>query len=275
VDTFKLVTPNMSSSAIGAFQGLLNERFKAWQIDIHVDDDEQYGGDTDHAARQVCHGLGLSPNSYRDGMTPGVRTKIRHPDRRTAAEVAVGEQRKDWRAALRKAVQAAEAGPKKAIAYGRAHVGVSEDPPNSNRGPLIDKWNRAVNTPPGPMAFWCGAFVNACLHAGGLLDEPFLASCPQTETTARGGTQGWSWHAKLADGKPGDLVLYTEPSMGSVAAHVELIVTVSPFDVLGGNTSANPASGNPTNGGCVAENRRDPNNPGLKFKGYARPPWPK
>jgi hypothetical protein len=272
-ETFKLLTPNMRGGAIGAFQKLLNQRFKRWDIAKVIDLDKEYGEETDRAARQVCHGLGLSPRSYREGMTPGVRTKIRHPDRRSKAELKLAEERKDWRAALRKRMASEAAGPKAAIAYGKKQVGVSESPPGSNRGPKIDAWNRAVGTPPGPNAFWCGAFVNACLHAGGLPDQSFLAYCPSIEARARGGAGGWSWHSKLADGTPGDLVIYTEPSSGSVAAHVELVVTASPFDVIGGNTSANPGSGSQSNGGCVAEHRRDPNNRMLKFKGYARPPW--
>lgn len=272
-ETFKLITPNVRGDAVKAFQELLNERFKAWDIRKVIDTDREYGEETDHAARQVCYGLGLSPQSYRDGMTPAVRTKIRHPDKRTEAELARGGRRKEWRAALRKRLASETAGPKAAIAYAEKQIGVSESPPGSNRGPKIDKWNRAVGTPPGPKAFWCGAFVNACLHAGGFPDQPFLAYCPSIETRARGGAGGWSWHPNLANGKPGDLALYTEPSSGSTAAHVELVVTASPFDVIGGNTSANPASGSQSNGGCVAEHRRDPNNPQLKFKGYARPPW--
>jgi hypothetical protein len=272
-ETFKLVTPHMSGDAIGAFQELLNQRFANWDIVKQLDVDGDYGEQTDLVARETCHGLGLNPGSYAAGMTATVRTKICHPDKRTAAELKRADERKEWRAALRKRLASEAAGPKAAIAYGKKQVGISESPPNSNRGPKIDEWNRAVGTPPGPRAYWCGAFVNACLHAAGFPNQHFLAYCPSIEQRARGAGGGWSWHSRLADGKPGDLVLYTEPKSGEDAAHVELVVTANPFDVIGGNTSASPGSGNQTNGGCVAENRRDPNDPKLKFKGYARPPW--
>jgi hypothetical protein len=272
-ETFKLTTPNMHDDAIKNFQALLNECLHAWQIAPVVTVDGVYGPGTDTAAREICHGLGLDPASYATGMTPAVRIKMRHPETRTHAELQVADTRKAWRAALRQRLASAAAGPRAAIAFAKQHVGISESPPDSNRGPLIDEWNRAVHTPPGPSAFWCGAFANACLHAGGFPDEPFLAFCPNTEGHARGGIGGWSWHPALGDGMPGDLVLYTEPSSRGAAAHVELLVTANPFDVVGGNTSADPSTGSQSNGGCVAEHHRDPNSPALKFKGYARPPW--
>jgi hypothetical protein len=272
-ETFKLVTPHMGGDAIRGFQELLNVRFASWDIGKQIGVDGDYGEQSDQAARQVCHGLGLNPDTYRAGMTATVRTKIRHPDKRTAAELKLADDRKQWRAALRRRWASEAAGPEAAIAYGKAQVGVSESPPNSNRGPKIDEWNRAVGTSPGPNAFWCGAFVNACLHAAGFPNQHFLAYCPSIEARARGASGGWSWHARLADGKRGDLVLYTEPSSGNKAAHVELVVTASPFDVIGGNTSASRGSGSQSNGGCVAEHRRDPNDRNLTFKGYARPPW--
>jgi hypothetical protein len=271
-ELYKLVTPNMKGTMIHAFQASLNSTFAGWKVPKTIDVDSEYGEETARAAHQVCHGLGLNPQSYRNGMTPGVRIKIRHPEKRTSVEIAVGGEREEWRKALAKRIAAEAAGPAAAIKFGRKHVGLSENPAGTNRGPLIDKWNLAVGTQPGPNAFWCGAFVNACLHAGGLPDQPFLAYCPSIEARARGGVHGWSWHPKLADGKPGDLVLYTEKGSG-VAAHVELVVSASPFDVIGGNTSPDPSTGNQFNGGCVAEHHRDPNNPSLKFKGYARPPW--
>jgi hypothetical protein len=203
--------------AVKAFQVLLNQRFERWDIPKLIDADGEYGEETDLAARRVCHGLGLNPGSYRDGITPPVRIKIRHPDRRTAAELERADERKEWRAALRKRLAADAAGPKAAIAYGKRQRGVSESPPGPNRGPQIDNRNRAVGIPPGPNAFWCGAFVNGCLHAGGFADQAFPAYCPSIETRARGGAGGWSWHQRLADGNPGDLALYIEPGSDQAA----------------------------------------------------------
>lgn len=275
--TFKVLTPHMKSDDVRAFQALINARFAAWTIDFKIAEDGDYSVATRDAAKLVCHGLGLNPTSYADGVTPAARTKIRHPDKRSPAEMKRALSRKQWLAALRKRMAAAGGGPAAAIAFAHKQVGVHEVPANSNRGKLIDQWNRDVNSPPGPNAFWCGAFVNACLHAGGFPHQPFLVFCPNTEGKARSGADGYSWHTNVADGKPGDLVLYTEGGR-SEAAHVELLVKVLPgnqLDVIGGNTSATPGSGSQSNGGCVAEHHRDPGAASLRFKGYARPPWSK
>ena len=40
-------------------------------------------------------------------------------------------------------------GAQAALAYARKHLGVVESPPSTNRGPLIDRWNRATGTMPG------------------------------------------------------------------------------------------------------------------------------
>ena len=87
-------------------------------------------------------------------------------------------------------------------------------------------------------------------------DQSFLAYCPSIESRAKGGSGGWTWVTRTADGKPGDLALYTEPDAPSNPAHVELVVKVglTLIDVIGGNTAPAPDSGNQSNGGTVAEN---------------------
>ncbi|MEA2273864.1 MAG: hypothetical protein QOI98_2572 [Solirubrobacteraceae bacterium] len=272
--TFLLVSPHIHGDDVAEFQRLVNTRFNRWAIPYEIDADGEYGLGTRDAAVQVCHGLGLDPKSYQRGITPAVRTKIRHPDQRTPQEVKLGKERAGWRAALRKRLEATKHGPVMAIEYGRKHVGVTEHPDGSNRGPEVDGWNRAVDNPPGPMAYWCGAFVNACLHAAGFPNQPFMRYGPWIEERARGGTNGWSWHEVVTQGRPGDVVLYTEPKTGIMAAHIELLVKGPGLWILGGNTSPSPGSGSQSNGGCVAEHQsRDPNFRGLRFKGFARPPW--
>jgi hypothetical protein len=45
-----------------------------------------------------------------------------------------------------------------ALAHADAYVGTVEQPPGSNRGPLIDKWNLAANGITGEP--WCMSFVH-------------------------------------------------------------------------------------------------------------------
>src|SRR5215208_4610237 len=85
--SFKLESPHMSGEDIGAFQRMLSRQFKRWDINLVVPDDNDYGQDTRDAARMVCRGLGIMPGqAMRHGATPALRTKIRHPTRRTDRE---------------------------------------------------------------------------------------------------------------------------------------------------------------------------------------------
>jgi hypothetical protein len=102
--TFKLVSPHMQGDDIRAFQRDLNTRFDAWDIGKHIDDDGDYGSETRRSAAEVCIGLGILPEeAMSDGVTPGLRVKIRHPNQRTAREIdrSTGTRATRFRAALR------------------------------------------------------------------------------------------------------------------------------------------------------------------------------
>jgi len=103
--TFALHSPHMSGDDIRDFQRLLNHRFAAWKIGRHVAVDGDYGTDTRKAATQVCIGLGILPEKAMEhGVTPELRIKLRHPNRRTPNEIqrARGAEAKQFRAKLRK-----------------------------------------------------------------------------------------------------------------------------------------------------------------------------
>jgi len=105
VRTFVLRSPHMTGDDIGEFQRELNRRYEAWDISKRIDDDEDYGGHTRDAAREVCTGLGIDhETAMANGVTPELRIKIRHPDRRTAAELerSEGKEATELRARLRK-----------------------------------------------------------------------------------------------------------------------------------------------------------------------------
>jgi hypothetical protein len=88
--TFTLTRPHMTGDDVKAFQRELTERFAGWEIAHAVADDGDYGMQTRHAARQVCRALGLG-NATAHGVTPELRTKIRHPELRTPAEIERSE----------------------------------------------------------------------------------------------------------------------------------------------------------------------------------------
>jgi hypothetical protein len=265
--TYRVTSPMMKSRQLRGFQRLLNRRYREWRIDYRVDDDGEYGPETRRAAKRVAFALGIAARELEHGLTPEVRRKIRHPELRSPPERARAERRLPWLARLRKRYEGG--GPEAALRYAHRHLGVTESPPASNRGPLIDRWNRAVGTPPGPNAFWCGAFVNACLVAAGFTPKPWMKSCVQIEEHARGRVEGWSWHASP---RPGDLVLYTEKG---VAGHVGMVerLAAGTLVTIEGNTSRQGASSSQSNGGGVFERRRNPHDPSFPVRGYARPPY--
>jgi peptidoglycan hydrolase-like protein with peptidoglycan-binding domain len=153
----------MRGRDIAAFQQLLNERFAAWSIDKRIEVDGEYGPMTRRAARQAVYALGISGTELAHGVTPELRIKLRRPSRRTPDEVAHATRRRGWLGRLRR--QHEGRGAQAALAYARKHLGVVESPPATNRGPLIDRWNRATGTVTGSP--WCGNFANACLMAAG------------------------------------------------------------------------------------------------------------
>lgn len=53
-----------------------------------------------------------------------------------------------------------------ALARASTYVGVREDPPGSNRGHLIDAWNRLAGVPVGSK--WCMSFQHAMFLACGI-----------------------------------------------------------------------------------------------------------
>jgi hypothetical protein len=101
--TFVVASPHMRGEDINEFQRDLNARYEAWGINKRIAEDGDYGMQTRTAAREVCTGLGVAVP--RNGITPALRIKIRHPKtERTAAEVtrSKGAAAKAFLAKLRK-----------------------------------------------------------------------------------------------------------------------------------------------------------------------------
>jgi GH25 family lysozyme M1 (1,4-beta-N-acetylmuramidase) len=103
--TFKLGRPLMQGTDVRGFQQDLNFRFDAWDIGKRLELDGEYRRATRDAAREVCRGLGMDPDSELEhGVSPALRIRIRHPETRSAEEVARsrGSEAKAFRANLRR-----------------------------------------------------------------------------------------------------------------------------------------------------------------------------
>jgi hypothetical protein len=261
--TFRLQSPLMRGRDIAAFQQLLNERFAAWSIDKRVDVDGEYGPMTRRAARQAVYALGISGTELAHGVTPELRIKLRRPSRRTPDEVAHANRRRGWLGRLRR--QHEGHGALAALAYARKHLGVVESPPATNRGPLIDRWNRATGTVTGSP--WCGNFANACLMAAGFPSEPWLRLCSAIEGNAKAAKGGWQW---TRSPRPGDLVLFT---VGGAANHVGIVEAVGRTAVvtIEGNTHKDYDPGRFWEGYGVFRRHHPAGQAAIR--GYARPPY--
>jgi cell wall-associated NlpC family hydrolase len=101
--TFKLTKTPMHGDDVRRFQHELNRRFEIWKVATHINEDGVYAKSTRQAARQVLFGLGISANlEFPGGITPGMRSLIRHPDRRSAKMRELERKRAPFVADLRK-----------------------------------------------------------------------------------------------------------------------------------------------------------------------------
>ena len=156
----------LTGEDVRRFQRLLNARFDAWGIDIHVAEDGEYGKETRHAAIQVCKGLGIAPADYAHGITPAVRTVIRDPKKRTAAQLELAKANQAWRQKLKQ--HHTENGSIRERAWREARrlndLNIREVGGN-NRGEWVLKIITA-NAGKGAEE-WCGDFVAWCYRKAG------------------------------------------------------------------------------------------------------------
>jgi hypothetical protein len=265
-----LTSPQMRGGDVLQLQHTINGWLGKWHIPRRLECDGVYGVDSRTLTLAVCYGLGIAKAETEHGIAPATRLKLRDPARRSLSERRRCDGRAHWRSRLKHRFHAH--GPLLAVAYARkmAALGVHEQPAGSNRGPHIDDWNRAAGIPPGPNAFWCGAFCNGCLVAAGFAPQTFMASCINIESHARGGADGWKWQGPTAIPRAGWLALFTEKG---VAGHVELVVADGrPLKTIGGNTSPMAGTGSVSNGGGVFAHDFSRYR-GLPLRGFAVPPY--
>jgi hypothetical protein len=185
--------------------------------------------------------------------------KARHPQRRTAHEVAAAKARRDWREEQGRKHARPKGGKKAALAYARHHADRKTAETRTNGGPFIDDWCRLAGLTPGTEgAHWCGAFVNACLVKAGQPSRTWLRYTPSIVNNAKAGHDGWSWHTSP---RVGDLVLFNWPG-GDFVDHVGIVVEVN------GNGSVKTVEGNYQNRVGYWDRK-------ASILGYARPPWKK
>jgi predicted chitinase/peptidoglycan hydrolase-like protein with peptidoglycan-binding domain len=254
--TFRVRSPETKGEDIRSWQLFLNRCLREWKVDYEVGVDGEYGKETSRWTKLVLYGLGLSVANW-NGLAPQARVKARHPETRTAHELAAARARREWRERLARKHARPKRGKKAALAYAKKHADRRTAETRVNGGPYIDDWCKLVHLQPGTAgAHWCGAFVNACLVKAGLPSRDWLRYTPAIVNNARAGVEGWSWHTRP---RVGDLVLFNWPS-GDFVDHVGIVVRVN------ADGSVRTVEGN-------FQNRVDYWQRKSQILGYARPPW--
>lgn len=257
--TLRLTSPLMNGADVRQLQYDINAQYERWGVAHKLKVDGAYGPHTRDELETILYGLGIAQNEIDRGVTPYLRVKVRRRLLNPAERLRY-RQRADWRKRLVKRYKGE--GPAAAIAWAKSQVGVKESPAGSNRGPLIDAWQRLCGVLAAP---WCGCFVNRALMAAGFPAQPWLRYCPTIEAKARAGEGGWSWHP-ISAARGGDLILYGVRE----AQHVGLVD--APPHTIEGNTSSGNA-GSQSNGGMVAARERNWRDAGFPGRGVARPPY--
>lgn len=139
------------------------------------------------------------------------------------------------------------------LKHAATFIGETEQPPGSNQGPNISRWQIMFLGFDGVP--WCGTFCGAMLRWAGVAGvNSRIASVALIEDDARAGrTPFASWSGSAKGATPGDLAV-----IGGRGVHVELIETVhadGSVTTIGGNTSPGQ-SGSQANGGGVWRRER-------------------
>jgi len=152
------------------------------------------------------------------------------------------------------ALKAQAPGAHRALTWALEQVAhkVGEVPPGSNRGPLVDKWNRAAGVAPGPGAYWCQSFADAMCVAGGGPQIPsgYTVAVVEWAKVGRYGLRYIGSSYKVA--QPGDWVFFKFPGVShDFCDHVGTRLAGSAPATVEGNTSPG-RGGSANNGGVVA-----------------------
>lgn len=141
-----------------------------------------------------------------------------------------------------------------ALTWAQDQIGTSENPANSNKGPLITQWEVVSGYPWVAGAAqgvpWCQCFANVVADHGGapLIRDGYTPNF----LAGRYAQQGYQ-PVPLSQAQPGDFVYFKWPGLsGARCDHVGVLVSMTATTVtcLEGNTSST-VSGSQNNGGGV------------------------
>lgn len=137
----------------------------------------------------------------------------------------------------------------KCVSNCRKYLGVNEDPPNSNRGPQIDKWNDRVAGYLG--APWCASFATSMAWDSGAKGGS-SAAVQYIVNMAKAGQGMFRGYTT----NPGNVLRGDFAIVSCSSCHVGVCVdNDDAYHTIEGNTSPG-SEGSQYDGGCVAERHR-------------------
>lgn len=276
-----LVSPLMHGPDVEALQAALEMGMANHKIDwLPLTVDGKFGPQTVHAARFYSWVLGLGkghrePIQKRHTVTAATQTLIRNPETRTNVDRRRAKRRQPHLAKIRKAQ---EEGAKAAVTYARSFIGTTEDPPGSNRGPVV---HNAKGEPGGVSfwqqhwgldgSYWCLSFASYCAAVpGGAKIGGNVSYSVAIEGYARMHENGW---IQVPDdqARAGDFRIWKFDGPSQPSDHGELVEV---FDEdIGGNTSSDTGSQS-DGGGVFPKGFPSPTRPESALSMTVRPLYP-
>jgi hypothetical protein len=254
----RLTSPHLQGPDVRELQIALNKRLNARNLNsIGVDGD--YGLDTAAAYEQVAWMLGLEEATIRRGATVGAQRIIEDPSTRNERQLKAAKRRQESAATGGRVAQ-------KTVTWCRSKVGITEHPPQSNKGPQISTWEREFGL---GAVFWCGVFVGYALRrVAGIPVPQGIVYTPNILNWARSHTNGFEGLHSWQQAKLGDLILMDFGESRDPVEHVGIYA--GDGRTIEGNTSSGPG-GPQSNGGGVFIRER----PASVIVGAARPRYPR
>lgn len=241
-----LSTPHPKGDDVHVLQGQINKQFKHLKVDRRIAEDGEFGPATLSAARQVGLAMGVAGKArkkLRKGRVTEKTQRLIRGRKKTARERAATKARSKYRKKLRKRYDVS--GGKKALAWAKSKIGVTESPAGSNWGPEIGAWIRFTGYT-GPV-YWCGCFAAyATVKIGGAkIPSVIRLGYDGYIRSDAASHQNGLVQVGFSEARAGDIVVYTYP-------HIEVVdhVSGSTIHTVGGNTSPGN-SGSQSNGGGV------------------------
>lgn len=117
------------------------------------------------------------------------------------------------------------------VAWAVSQIGVTEDPPGSNRGAAIVSYQQHTDLKPGPWP-WCVAFALAAVEEGAGVEYPD-GTAGAWDLLRRADKRGWA-RTRNHKAEPGDIVVF---NIGSGHAAIVERIDGNTVESIDGNSS--------------------------------------